>query len=314
MRFHHFFFCVLLLGAAAIHAFPSLPDFSNDPAAAAELANEFSHVYSSSNQHLDDDLLKNIEQASKEPVNDETAAAAMELSAASQSPKEDLAKPFMPSDPSQPQFALSHEQFFTEGESLDAEGDARIAELTKQLESMQQQMENISREKNDLESTLDNAAQNMNFDMGSNINALELESEVDMDAPFHAVQVMEAHTTTEHDDDTQPQHSFLQVQQDPSPFQPSSLADALARSNEISIPIIAAHPTPAPLSPGSTLSNVAYIRNLFSHIDSRFGSSLPDSQSPKEVFAVEYEDFLNQEKAAQQQEKAAQVDEIDRLF
>jgi len=305
MRFHLFVF-MLLLGAASIHAFPSLPDFSNDPAAAAELANEFSHVYSSSNQHLDEDLLKNIDQAAKEPVNDETAAAAMELSSASQSPKEDLAKPFMPSDPSAPQFALSHEQFFHEGESLDAEGDARIAELTKQLESMQQQMENISKEKNDLESTLDNAAQNMHFDMGNNINALELGHEITFTAPFHSVDVMEQHADNTHDD------SLIQLNQ--SPYEPSSLADALARSNEISLPIIAAQPTPSPLSPGSSLSNVAYIRNLFSRIDGRFGNSLPDAQGNKEVFAVEYENFLDQEKAAEQQEKAAQVDEIDKLF
>lgn len=304
MRFHLFLY-VLLLGAASIHAFPSLPDFSNDPAAAAELANELPHVYSSSNQHLDDDLLKNIEQASQEPVNDETAAAAMELSSASQSPKEDLAKPFMPSDPSAPQFALSHEQFFTEGESLDAEGDARIAELTKQLESMQQQMENISKEKNDLESTLDNAAQTMHFDMGSNFNALELENHVSLLAPFHSVDVMEAHAKKYPQD----QSSFLQVEQ--APFEPSSLADALARSNEVSLPIIASRPTPSPMS---SLSNVAFIRNLFSHIDSRFGSSLPDAQSNKEVFAVEYENFLDQEKNADQQEKAAQIDDIDRLF
>jgi len=307
MRFHLFLY-VLLLGAASIHAFPSLPDFANDPAAAAELANELPHVYSSSNQHLDDDLLKNIEQASKEPVNDETAAAAMELSSASQSPKEDLAKPFMPSDPSAPQFALSHEQFFTEGESLDAEGDARIAELTKQLESMQQQMENISREKNDLESTLDSAAQSMHFDMGSNINALEIGSQISLFAPFHAIDVMEEHAQKYPE-----QHSsFLQVDQ--APFEPSSLADALARSNELSLPIIAAHPTPSPIAPGSSLSNVAFIRNLFSRIDSRFGSSLPDSQGTKEVFAVEYENFLDQEKNAEQQEKAAQIDDIDRLF
>jgi hypothetical protein len=120
----------------------------------------------------------------------------------------------------------------------------------------------------------------------------------------------DTHSTSNNEQDTH--DSFLQVAQ--VPFAPSSLADALARSNEVSLPIIAARPTPSPLSPGSSLSNVAYIRNLFSHLDSRFGSSLPDSQGNKEVFAVEYENFLDQEKATEQQEKAAQIDEIDRLF